>query len=225
MKILRNLYDWVLSWADSPYGVTALFLLAFAESSFFPVPPDVLLIALCVGKRHKAFKFAAICSIGSLLGGAAGYLIGWGFWEMAGPLFFNYVPGFSHEAFDKVKGLYENYDFWIVFIAAFTPIPYKVITIAAGVFTINFPMFMVASIVGRSARFFLVSSLLFLFGEPIRNFIDRWFNWCVVAFTVLLIGGFVLLKWMSGHGEAPVDAPQAPPTAIEAPASTTPATQ
>ncbi len=194
MKWLRRLYDWVLSWAESPYGTVALFLLAFAESSFFPVPPDVLLIALCVGQRGRALWFAFVCALGSLLGGAVGYLIGWGVWEAVDSLFFNYVPGFTEEVFVTVQSYYMRYDFWIVFVAAFTPIPYKVFTIAAGVFQINFFAFLIASVVGRSARFFLVAVLLFFFGEPIRNFIDRWFNLCVVVFTILLIGGFAVIK-------------------------------
>lgn len=191
---LRRMYDWVLSWAESPYGTAALAVLAFAESSFFPIPPDVLLIALCVGKRQKALWFAFVCAVGSLVGGVAGYGIGWGFWEAAQGFFFSYVPGFTHENFNTAQEWYRRYDFWIVFVAAFTPIPYKVITIAAGVFKINFIMFMIASVVGRSARFFLVAGLIYLFGEPIRDFIDRRFNFCTILFTILLIAGFAVIK-------------------------------
>ncbi len=194
MKWVRNLYDWVLSWAETPYGSVALFFLALAEASFFPIPPDVLLLPLCVGKRARALRFAAICTAGSVIGGAIGYAIGWGAWGAVDQLFYSYVPGFSEDKFTMVGGLYDQYNFWIVFVAAFTPIPYKVITIAAGVFQISFPMFMVASLVGRGARFFLVAGMLYFFGEPIRGFIDRWFNLLVVAFTILLIGGFALLK-------------------------------
>ncbi len=198
MKWIRTIYDWVLGWADSKYGVVALAVLSFAEASFFPIPPDVLLIALCIGMRKRAWWFASVCAVASLFGGALGYLIGWGFWEATDTLFYTYIPGFSEEKFNMVGELYDAYDFWVVFVAAFTPIPYKVITIAAGVFQINFPMFMVASLVGRSARFFLVAGLIYKFGEPIRNFIDKWFNILVVVFTVLLIGGFILLKQV-GH--------------------------
>ena len=195
MKWVRNLYDWVLSWAETPYGGVALFLLAVAESSFFPIPPDVLLVALCVGKREHALRFAAICSAGSVIGGMIGYGIGWGAWGVVDQLFYDYIPGFTEAKFNSVGGLYEQYNFWVVFIAAFTPIPYKVITIAAGVFHISFPMFVVASLVGRAARFYLVAGLLYHYGEPIKGFIDKWFNLLVVAFTVLLIGGFALLKY------------------------------
>ena len=193
MKWLRRLYDWVLSWADSPYGAWALAVLAFAESSFFPIPPDVLLIALCLGDRMKWLYFAGICTLASVVGGVAGYGIGWGVWAAVDQFFFGYVPGFSHEAFETVRALYEQYNFWIVFLAAFTPIPYKVITITAGVFGVHFPLFLIASVVGRSARFFLVAGLLFWFGEPVRDFIDRRFNLVTVVFAVLLIGGFLAL--------------------------------
>ncbi|HOZ49537.1 MAG TPA: YqaA family protein [Candidatus Hydrogenedentes bacterium] len=198
MKIIRRLYDWVLSWADSPYGLIALAALAFAESSFFPVPPDVLLIALCLGDRRSWAKFAFVCAAASLVGGIAGYGIGWGVWNVVDDWFFRYVPGFTPESFARVSQLYDQYNFWIVFIAAFTPIPYKVITITAGVCGINFPMFVVASVVGRSARFFLVAFLLYHFGEPIKDFIDKRFNLLTIVFVLLLVGGFAALK-LFGH--------------------------
>jgi len=193
MKFIRNLYDWVLSWAETPYGAIALFLLAFAESSFFPVPPDVLLIALCIGQRERCLYFFAICTAGSVAGGAFGYALGWGFWSVLDQFFFAYVPGFTEEMFLRVQQAYDKWDFVIVFGAAFSPIPYKVITVAAGVFSINFVMFLIASAVGRGSRFLLVAALLYFFGAPIRTFIDRWFNLLVLAFTILLIGGFVVL--------------------------------
>jgi len=198
MKWLRKLYDWVLSWADSPFGIVALAALAFAESSFFPIPPDVLLIALCLGDRRKWALFAGTCAAASLVGGLAGYAIGWGFWAAVDQWFFAYVPGFSPEAYAQVSGLYEHYNFWIVFVAAFTPIPYKVITITAGVCQINFVMFLIASTVGRAARFFLVAFMLYYFGEPIRDFIDRRFNLLTIVFVVLIVSGFFALKLL-GH--------------------------
>ncbi len=198
MKLLRGLYDWVLKWASTPYGGIALFLLAFAESSVFPIPPDVLLIALCLGNRNRWLWFASVCTVGSVLGAAAGYLIGLGLWSAVDQLFFTYIPGFSPDKFEYVTELYERWNFWIVFVAAFTPIPYKVITITAGVCAINFPMFLIASIVGRAARFVLVSYLLHKFGEPIHDFIDRRFNLVTLAFTILLIGGFLVLRFV-GH--------------------------
>jgi membrane protein YqaA with SNARE-associated domain len=196
MKWLRRLYDWVLSWARTPYGGAALFLIAFVESSFFPIPPDVLLIALCLGHRERWLRFASICTAGSVFGALAGYGIGWGLWQGVDEFFFHYVPGFTPEAFEKVQQLYKDYDFWIVFVAAFTPIPYKVITITAGVFGINLIAFIVASIVGRAGRFFLVAFLLYWFGEPIGQFIDKRFNLLTIVFTVLLFAGFYVLKFM-----------------------------
>lgn len=195
---VRRMYRWVLSWADTPYGAWALFILAFTESSVFPIPPDVLLLALCLGDRAQSFRFALICTAGSALGGLFGYALGWGFWSALDTFFYTYVPGFTEDKFLLVKELYDKWDFWIVFVAAFTPIPYKIITIAAGVFSINLIMFTVASIVGRAARFYLVAGLLYKFGEPMRDFIERWFNLLTILFVVLLIGGFYALRLL-GH--------------------------
>ncbi len=194
MKFLRKLYDWVLHWAKTPYGVPALFILAFAESSFFPIPPDVLLIALALSISTKAFYYAFICSIASIIGGIAGYGIGWGLWEIVKSSFFTYIPGFSQSEFDYVKALYDEYNFWIVFAAGFSPIPYKVITIAAGAFNINFYIFVIASAISRSARFFLVAGLIYKFGEQIKEFIDRYFNWLSLAFIILLVGFYFIFK-------------------------------
>jgi len=196
MRWIRSLYDWVLSWAESPYAVAALAVLAFTESSFFPIAPDVLLIALCIGDRKKALWFATVCAVASCLGGAFGYLIGWGVWSVVDQFFFRYVPGFTEEVFQQVQDYYEKWNFVIVFAASFTPIPYKVFTIGAGVCRINFVVFMIASLVGRSARFFIVATLFYFFGESIRGFIDRWFNLLVILFTFLLIGGFVVIKYL-----------------------------
>lgn len=194
--IHRRLYDWVLSLAHRKHSTTALFLLSFAESSFFPIPPDVLQIALTLERRSRAWFYAAVSTVASVLGGAAGYLIGLGFWEALGQFFFDYVPGFTPEVFDRVAGMYQEYDFWVVFIAAFTPIPYKVFTIAGGVFLISFPMFMIASTVGRACRFFLVAALLWKFGPPMRTFIEKYFNLLTIVFAVLLVGGFLLIKYL-----------------------------
>jgi membrane protein YqaA with SNARE-associated domain len=188
------MYDWVLHWADTPYGIWALFLLAFAESSVFPIPPDVLLIALAVAVPRKSFRYAAVCSIGSVVGGWLGYLIGWKFMTAIGePVIRLY--GLT-EKVDYIRELYQQYDAWAVGIAGFTPIPYKIFTIAAGAFDINFTVFTVASLLSRSARFFLVAGLIYSFGPAIQTFINRYFDMLAVAFTVCLIGGFVLVKYM-----------------------------
>lgn len=203
MKYIRKLYDWVLSWAYTPYGAIALFILAFAESSFFPIPPDVLLIALVLGARKKAFRFALICTIGSISGAIFGYLIGHYLWWTTGNefssvagFFFSNFPGFTEEMFFRIQQLYSHYNFWIVFAAGFTPLPYKVFTVSAGAFNINFPLFMIASIIGRGARFFLVSALIWKYGPPIKSFIDKYFNLLAILFTILLIGGFVLINFL-----------------------------
>jgi len=203
MKYIRQLYDWVLSWAETPYGAIALFVLAFAESSFFPIPPDALLIALILGARKKAFRFALICTIGSICGAILGYLIGHYLWwttsyefsPVAG-FFFTNFPGFTQEIFFRIQELYNHFNFWIVFTAGFTPLPYKVFTVSAGAFSINFPLFIIASIIGRGARFFLVSVLIWKFGPPIKSFIDKYFNLLAIIFTLLLIGGFILINYM-----------------------------
>ncbi|HUU26290.1 MAG TPA: YqaA family protein [archaeon] len=194
--LLRRLYDWVLHWAETPFGSAALFINAFAESSFFPIPPDALLIALSIGKPKRAFRFAAYCSVASVLGGAAGYLIGAVIWDLVGRFFFQYVPSFTPEAFEHVGMLYERYNFWVVFTAGFTPIPYKLITIGAGVFNINFLVFMAASVISRSARFFLVAGLIRLFGPSIKAFIDRYFNLLSILFLILLVAGFLVFKYV-----------------------------
>jgi membrane protein YqaA with SNARE-associated domain len=203
MIFMRKLYDWVLHWAETPYGPLALFILAFAESSFFPIPPDALLIALALGVKEKSFKFAAICTIASVLGALAGYGIGHFVWwdginefSVVANFFFDKIPGFTHELFYKVKSLYDKWNFWIVFTAGFTPIPYKVFTVTGGAFNINLFLFVIASIISRAGRFFLVAFLIWKFGPQIKSFIDKYFNWLAIAFTVLLIGGFVGIKYL-----------------------------
>jgi membrane protein YqaA with SNARE-associated domain len=202
MNFMRKLYDWVLHWAETPYGAIALFILAFAESSFFPIPPDALLIALVLGARTKAFRLAANCTIASVMGAVAGYAIGHFLWwtpsnefTALALFFFKHIPSFTPDTFYGVQKLYEQYDFWIVFTAGFTPIPYKVITITSGAFDISMSMFLIASVISRGARFFLVAALIWKFGPQIKSFIDRYFNLLAIVFTVLLIGGFVALKY------------------------------
>lgn len=193
---VRRLYDWVLSWADGAYGPQALFGLAFVEAIFFPVPPDVLLMALVLGRRDRAWNFAFLATIGSVAGGIIGYLIGSGLWHAVADYFFTWVPGFSEAGYERVRVIYETYSFWAVFAAGFTPIPYKIFTISAGVFEISMPIFMLASFTSRGLRFFLIAGLLWRFGDPIREFIDRYFNWLAFGGTALLIGGFVALKYL-----------------------------
>jgi membrane protein YqaA with SNARE-associated domain len=192
--MLRRLYDWVLHWAETPYGAWALFLLAFCESSFFPIPPDILLIALAVSIPKKSLRYALICSAGSVLGGCFGYLIGRQFMSGIGEQIINFY-GLT-DKFEYIQTLYTSYDAWAIGIAGFTPIPYKVFTISAGAFNINFSVFVIASIISRSARFFLVGGLIFIFGPGIRTFIDRHFNMLASVFVILLVAGFVIIKYL-----------------------------
>ena len=196
MNSLKKLYDWVLHWADTPYGPLALFLLAFAESSFFPVPPDALLIALCLGAIKKSWRFAFYTAVGSVIGGIAGYFIGYGLWEIVGSLFFKYVPGFTEGLFQRVMVNYGEYGFWYVFLAGLTFIPYKVFTIASGVFKLNFFLFLLASTLSRSLRFFVVAGLFRKFGPEIKGFIDKYFNLLAALFFILLVGGFLIIKFI-----------------------------
>lgn len=209
----RRLYDWVLGWGESRYGGTALFLLSAAEASFFPVPPDALLIALCMGAYKKWLRFAVICSVGSVLGGMVGYLIGWGAFDLIGRKLMELAAGFSNMDADQLlqtaqlwfneKKIYGmKVGAWAVGIAGFTPIPYKVFTIAAGFFHMSFPVFVLASALSRSLRFFVVAGLIgMLFekqGVRIQRFIDRYFNILAVAFVFLLVLGFISLGFIGG---------------------------
>lgn len=203
---LRRMYDWVLHWAETPYGTPALFVLAFVEASFFPIPPDVLLMALALSKPRRALWFGAVCTAGSVTGALLGWYIGYGLWASmgvwdacpeygGGAWLFEHVPGFACEKFATVADLYADNAWLTLFTAAFTPIPYKVFTIAAGVFHISIATLVVASIVGRGARFFLVAGLIWRFGPPIKQFIEKRFELMTILFTVLLIGGFLLVKY------------------------------
>ncbi|MFO7754090.1 MAG: YqaA family protein [Desulfobacteraceae bacterium] len=192
--MLRRLYDWVLQWSERPGGSWALFIIAFCESSFFPIPPDILLIALAVGSPGKAFRFAFICSAGSVLGACLGYFIGWQFMDMIG----RHIIEFYHltEKMAHIETLFNRWDAWAISIAGFTPLPFKLFTISAGAFHINLPVFILASTFSRTLRFMILSLLIFLFGPGIKRFIDRYFNPLAVTFTVLLVAGFVAVKYL-----------------------------
>jgi membrane protein YqaA with SNARE-associated domain len=174
--------------------VGVLGAVSFAESSFFPVPPDPLLMALCLGKPQRSYFFATVTSICSVVGGMLGYAIGFFLWQQVGAWFLAHVPGVSEASFDRVGDLYRTYDFWAVFAAGFSPLPYKLFTLAGGVFEINFAVFLLASAVSRSARFFLEAFLLRRYGEPMQSFIERNLGWLSLLFVALLFGGFLLLR-------------------------------
>jgi membrane protein YqaA with SNARE-associated domain len=191
---LRRLYDWVLHWVDTPYAIPALFAIAFIESSFFPIPPDALLIALCLGARERAMMFAAVCTVGSVLGGLFGYWIGMSAFSVVGlPIL-------------EVYGKVEDFEFYrehflqegnlAVFIAALTPVPYKLVTITAGAAGMNVPAFVVVSIIGRGMRFFAVAGLLYWKGDAVAGLIERHFEKLTIAFGVLLVGGFLAFRFL-----------------------------
>lgn len=195
---LKRLYHWVLRWAETPYGTPALALVSFAESSFFPIPPDVLQIALSASKPRRSFHYAAVSALASVLGGIAGWYIGRALWLSVDDFFFNYVPGFSVANFEKVERLYGENAFLAILAAAFTPIPYKVFTIAAGVChrTVSLQTLVIASILGRSGRFFLVATAMYFFGEPAKAFVERHFEWMTFALFALVLIGFMAIRWM-----------------------------
>ncbi len=190
--IVRRLYDVCMEWISGKYGVWALFFIAFVESSFFPLPPDVFLIAMCVAIPAMSFRYAAVCAIGSVLGGAFGYGLGYWFMDGIGMTIIDWY-GLS-DKYGMVQQYFKDYDVWIVGTAGFTPIPYKLFTITAGFVHSNFVTFMIVSFVARAARFFLVAGLIWKFGPQIKQFIDKYFNILSIAFVVLLAAGFLLIK-------------------------------
>ncbi|MFO7813988.1 MAG: YqaA family protein [Pelovirga sp.] len=197
LKSVRRLYDWVLTWANSRYALLALGLLAFTEASFFPIPPDVLIMALALSMPQRSFRYALIATVGSVLGAALGYAIGWGLWDTLASYFYAYVPGVTEEGFVRVGELFSEYDFWVIFAAGFTPIPYKIFTIAAGVFAINFPVFMLASLIGRGLRFYLVATLFYYMGQSARTLIEKYFNLLTVIVFILVVLAVVVVRLSS----------------------------
>ncbi|MFN6963861.1 MAG: YqaA family protein [Pyrinomonadaceae bacterium] len=191
-EYLHRLKAWVEGYAEKPHAQWALFVIAFMESSFFPIPPDVLLVAMAVMIPRQAFRYALICSAGSVLGGIFGYYIGWAAFEAIGKPIIDFYGAQGHYA--RVQELYNEHAFWAIMAAGFTPIPYKVFTIAAGAFEVSLTTLIVASVISRSARFFLVAALFFFFGAPIKRFIDKYFEILTVAFLVILVGGFVVIR-------------------------------
>jgi membrane protein YqaA with SNARE-associated domain len=188
MDWAKQLYDWMLSWADSPYGIPALFVLALAESSFFPLPPDVLLIALTLGNPGNAWWYATVATVGSVLGGALGYGIGW---YGGRPVVKKFM---GQDRMDLVHQYFQRYEGWAILIAGFTPIPYKIFTIGAGAFYVDFRTFMVASLISRGGRFFLVAGAIQFMGPWVKELIEKYFNLFSIIFVVLLVLGFWLVQ-------------------------------
>ncbi|MBU2359790.1 YqaA family protein [Loktanella sp. M215] len=190
--MLRRLYDWTMSLSRSPHALWALAIVSFVESSVFPIPPDVLMIPMIIARPRRAFLIAAVATVASVLGALLGYYIGAALFETVGqPVLDFYGKGAEFDAF-AVK--YNDWGAWAVLIAGVTPFPFKVITIASGVTGLSLPIFILASIVARALRFFIVAALLWRFGAPIQEFIERRLGLVFTVFVVLLVGGFALLK-------------------------------
>ena len=192
MNIFRKLYNWTLNKSSQKGAPFFLGLVSFIESSFFPIPPDIILIPMVLAKRTKAFLFAFICTISSIAGGALGYLIGLILFNSIGIVLVEFYH--MEDSIESFRNLYNAYGAWIVIIAGFTPFPFKVITIASGLFQLNFFIFIISSLLSRGARFYLVAGLIFIFGESIKNFIDKYFNFLTILFFILLIGGILIIR-------------------------------
>lgn len=194
LRLFRRIYAWTIHWSKKKEAPYALFSIAFIESSFFPVPPDVLLIAMVLAQRQKWFIYATLCTLGSVCGAFLGYFIGWGLYETVGKLI---VSTYHMESIVALVGQkYQDNAFLTVFTAAFTPIPYKAITITAGLFKIPLSILAVASVIGRSGRFLLVALALRIFGKKIENSLERYFDIFSLALVGLLILGILALKYL-----------------------------
>lgn len=192
--LLKRLYHWVLSWAESKYGAYALAILAFIESSFFPIPPDVLQIALSISKPKRSFWYAFIALCFSVLGGILGYFIGLFLFESVGRVIIHSL-GYEQQ-FALVGELFKENAFLAIFAAALTPIPYKVFTIAAGVWQVGLFPLITASILGRGLRFFVIAALTYFFGERVKVFIDKYFNWLSMGLFILIVIGYLGIKYL-----------------------------
>ena len=192
--MLRRLYDWTMGLAARRHALSAMAAVSFVESSFFPIPPDVLLIPMVLAAPRRAWLIATVCTVASVLGGAFGYAIGLFLLEAIGqPILDLYGHGDSFAAF---AAAFNEQGWWLVFGAGLTPFPYKVITIASGATGLNFLTFMVASVAARGGRFFIVAGLLYFFGDRIRAFIERWLGPLFVLFVVFLVGGFFAIRYV-----------------------------
>lgn len=192
--MIRRLYDWTLALAGHRHAMWALAIVAFVESSVFPIPPDILMIPMILARPSRAFIIAGLCTIASVMGGLAGYWIGAGLFEQVGrPVLEFYGKDARFEEFSET---YNAWGAWAVLIAGITPFPFKVITILSGTTGLSVPVFIVASVIARGLRFFIVAALLWKFGEPIRDFIEKRLGLVFTICVVLLVGGFAVLKFI-----------------------------
>lgn len=194
MKLIRWLYEWLIKVSSSEYAMVGLFIVSFMESSFFPIPPDVMIIPMVLAAPKKAWRIALVSTVASVIGGYLGYGIGhWGYEVIAKPIleFYGYLA-----KFEVFQGYYHQWGAWIVFGAGLTPFPYKVITIASGAVGLNLWVFGLASVLARGMRFFFIAWLLKKYGEPIKEFIDKHLGKLTILFTILLVGSFILIKYL-----------------------------
>ena len=197
IAVIRSLYDWTMNLAAHPHAGWALFFIAAIESSVFPIPPDILLIPMIIAAPTRAWRYALICLVGSVLGGLVGYGIGFFLFEAVGrPVLELY--GYAGK-FDQFRDYYNEWGAWAVFIAGVTPFPYKVITILSGVTALDPTVFTIASILARGLRFFVIAALIWKFGPVIREFIEKRLGLVFTIFIVVLVGGFAALKLIP-HG-------------------------
>ncbi len=192
--MLRRLYDWTIALAAHPRALWALAVVAFIESSVFPIPPDALMIPMIIAAPRRAFLIAGVATLSSVLGGMLGYYIGWGLFDSVGRPVLEFYG--KTEYFDEFAQRYNEWGAWMVLIAGLTPFPYKVITILSGATQLSLPVFIVASILARAGRFFIVAALLYAFGAPIRDFIEKRLGLMTVIFVALLLGGFVAVRYL-----------------------------
>tara|TARA_B100000315_G_C14320816_1_gene470689 strand:+ start:30 stop:614 length:585 start_codon:yes stop_codon:yes gene_type:complete len=194
MKILRQLYDWTLNKANHPKAPWFLGLISFVESSLFPIPPDIVLIPMIISNKLKAWRYAFICTVSSVMGGILGYCIGIFFYSTVGIFILKYY-GLENQ-FINFETMYVKYGILFVLGAGFTPFPFKLITIASGFFHFNIFLFIIAAFISRGLRFYLLALLLRIFGNWIKIFIDKYFNLLAILFFIILIGSFILIKYL-----------------------------
>ncbi|WP_138472562.1 YqaA family protein [Poseidonocella sp. HB161398] len=192
--MIRKLYDWTLGLAETRYALWALAAVSFAESSVFPIPPDILMIPMIIAAPQRAWRIAGVCTLASVLGGLFGYYIGFGLFETVGRPVLEFYG--KLEYFDAFKARYNDWGAWAVLIAGVTPFPFKVITITSGATGLSLPVFFASAVIARGLRFFLVAALLWKFGPPIRDFIEKRLGLMFTIFCVLLLGGFALVKYL-----------------------------
>ncbi|WFE74523.1 YqaA family protein [Roseinatronobacter sp. S2] len=192
--MLKSLYEWTMSLARHPHALWALAVVAFIESSVFPIPPDVLMIAMIVARPSRAFVIAGVATVASVAGGMAGYFIGYGAFETLGRPVLEFYGKDAY--FEQFQARYNEWGAWAVLIAGVTPFPYKVITILSGATGLSLPVFIVASVIARAIRFFVVAALLWKFGAPIRDFIERRLGLMFTLFVALLLGGFLVVRYL-----------------------------